>query len=82
MNLTNQLPVLPLATLVAGLLCRSEDANAAGTMPPPVRVITADWQTIKGPRSEMFRECIGAGRAAEGLRTDWQQQLIRFTTRC
>ena len=23
----------------------------------------------------MFKECIGAGRANEGLRADWQQQL-------
>jgi xylan 1,4-beta-xylosidase len=39
------------------------------------RTITADWTKVKGPRSEMFRECIGAGRAAEGLRADWQRQL-------
>ena len=41
----------------------------------PLRVITADWRSVNGPRSEMFRECIGAGRAAEGLRADWQKQL-------
>jgi len=39
------------------------------------RVITADAGKIKGPRSEMFTQCIGAGRAEEGLRADWQQQL-------
>ncbi len=41
----------------------------------PTRVIAANWQETKGPRSEMFHECIGAGRAAEGLRADWQRQL-------
>jgi len=48
---------------------------AAAGAPIPVRVISADWQKVKGARSEIFRECIGAGRAAEGLRADWQRQL-------
>ena len=26
----------------------------------------------------MFKECIGAGRANEGLRADWQQQLAQW----
>jgi xylan 1,4-beta-xylosidase len=46
--------------------------EGAGTSP---RVINADWEKVKGPRSELFHECIGAGRAAEGLRADWQRQL-------
>ena len=37
--------------------------------------ISVDFQTIKGPMNQMFKECIGAGRANEGLRADWQQQL-------
>ena len=49
MNLTILLPVLLLTLLVAGLPCRSEDVNAAGTAPPSVRVIAADWQNVKGP---------------------------------
>jgi len=49
MNLTIQLPGLLLSMLVAVLPCRWEDVNAAGTTPPPVRVIAADWQTVKGP---------------------------------
>lgn len=40
-----------------------------------MRQITADFNDIKGPRSEVWRECIGAGRANEGLRADWQRQL-------
>ena len=42
---------------------------------PPVREISADWQQVKGPRSEVYQQCIGAGRAAEGLRAEWQRQL-------
>jgi len=75
MNSTIQFPILALTTLVAGLPCLSRGASTAEDTPPPERVVAADWQTVKGPHSEMFRECIGAGRAAEGLRADWQQQL-------
>jgi xylan 1,4-beta-xylosidase len=41
----------------------------------PVRVIGADFEQVRGPHSKVFKECIGAGRANEGLRADWQQQL-------
>ena len=41
----------------------------------PVRVIAADFTDVKGPRCQVWRECIGAGRANEGLRADWQRQL-------
>src|SRR3984885_9851253 len=40
-----------------------------------VRDISADWQDVKGPTSQLFHECIGAGRAAEGLRAEWLNQL-------
>lgn len=39
------------------------------------RTIDADWSQTAGPINRMFEECVGAGRAAEGLRADWQQQL-------
>ncbi|WP_345947614.1 glycoside hydrolase [Mucilaginibacter sp. PAMB04274] len=32
---------------------------------------------LAGNTSTVFNECIGAGRANEGLRADWQQQLAR-----
>lgn len=38
-------------------------------------MITADVARTRGPLSQVFRECVGAGRANEGLRADWQQQL-------
>jgi len=40
-----------------------------------VRNIKADLRVIKGPRSQVYNECVGAGRANEGLRADWQKQL-------
>lgn len=39
------------------------------------RVINVDLNKIAGKRSSVFNECVGAGRANEGLRADWQQQL-------
>jgi len=29
----------------------------------------------QGSLNKLFNECVGAGRANEGLRADWQQQL-------
>ena len=43
--------------------------------PAPVRMITVDCKYEKGPHIKAFQECVGAGRANEGLRADWQQQL-------
>lgn len=40
-----------------------------------VRNINANVNAIAGNKSNVFNECIGAGRANEGLRADWQQQL-------
>jgi xylan 1,4-beta-xylosidase len=39
------------------------------------RQISLDINQVKGNHSKVFKECIGAGRANEGLRADWQQQL-------
>jgi xylan 1,4-beta-xylosidase len=39
------------------------------------RVISVDYAKVRGNHSKVFKECIGAGRANEGLRADWQEQL-------
>ena len=39
------------------------------------RLLSFDFSKVKGVHSRMFAECIGAGRANEGLRADWQEQL-------
>jgi len=46
------------------------------------RIINLDFNNIKGNFNEMFKECIGAGRANEGLRADWQQQLAYVKKEC
>lgn len=47
-----------------------------------VRTISADLNKIQGPLNTQFKECIGAGRANEGLRADWQQQLAMTRKDC
>lgn len=41
----------------------------------PARRVVVDAAVVKGPLNRMFNECVGAGRANEGLRADWQRQL-------
>ncbi len=48
----------------------------------PERIIRLDFNQIKGPLNTMFKECVGAGRANEGLRADWQQQLAYVHKEC
>ena len=46
------------------------------------RIIQLDFNQVKGPMNMMFKECVGAGRANEGLRADWQQQLAYVKKEC
>ncbi len=49
---------------------------------PSPRVIDANLSRPRGPMSRMYNFCVGAGRANEGLRADWQRQLRRARTEC
>ncbi len=60
-----------LLILTPGFAAHTQDVAKTA----PVRLISADCRVPEGPRSQVWRECIGAGRAAEGLRADWQEQL-------
>ena len=46
------------------------------------RTIRADFSKPAGRLNTFFNECVGAGRAAEGLRADWQQQLAFVRKEC
>ena len=50
-------------------------SNAAAAQSLSERNIRANVNQVAGKKSTVFNECIGAGRANEGLRADWQQQL-------
>lgn len=46
------------------------------------RTISLDYNQTKGQFNTMFKACVGAGRANEGLRADWQQQLAFVKKEC
>ena len=46
------------------------------------RTIQVDFKKEAGRLNNMFNACIGAGRANEGLRADWQQQLAYVKEQC
>jgi len=46
------------------------------------RTIAVDVARVKGPHDKAFRFCVGAGRANEGLRADWQEQLATVHREC
>lgn len=48
----------------------------------PYREIRGDLAAVRGPMNRMYNFCVGAGRANEGLRADWQRQLLRARTEC
>lgn len=53
--------------IVLALACFSANAQQ--------RTISVDVNKVKGELSETYLYCVGAGRANEGLRADWQAQL-------
>jgi xylan 1,4-beta-xylosidase len=66
-----------LFTLVS--LCIANTFSQSGF---PERSINLDFNRVKGHMNMMFKECVGAGRANEGLRADWQQQLAYVKKEC
>lgn len=47
----------------------------AATLPAQTRTVQADVSQVTGPHSDVPLRVVGAGRANEGLRADWQGQL-------
>ena len=46
------------------------------------RSILVDLDKVKAPHSKVFKECVGAGRAYEGLGEQWQAQLRTVKKDC
>ncbi|MCW5940852.1 MAG: hypothetical protein KIS66_01380 [Fimbriimonadaceae bacterium] len=57
------------------LACVTNEAN-------PTRTISVDAKAVVGPLGNLHNHCVGAGRANEGLRADWQSQLRRAKQAC
>lgn len=70
-----------LIVLIVCLLTGSAVAQKKKISQPP-RTINVDFNEAAGPLNTMFKECVGAGRANEGLRVDWQQQLAYVKKEC
>jgi xylan 1,4-beta-xylosidase len=71
--------ILPWCLLLSLSLClRAESMPTVSA----ARTITADVAVEKGPTNRMFEACVGAGRANEGLRADWQRQLAYVRREC
>ncbi len=66
--------------LILTFLCFFIHLEAKSKQEP--RIISIDYSGVKGPMNTMFKECIGAGRANEGLRADWQKQLKEVKQDC
>jgi xylan 1,4-beta-xylosidase len=63
------------AFFAATSMCRAATNETA-------RFISADMGQTNGPLDNMFKRCVGAGRANEGLRADWQRQLAYARREC
>jgi xylan 1,4-beta-xylosidase len=69
---------MKMAIILVGLCVTSTFAQSG----LPERIINLDFNQVEGPLNTMFKECVGAGRANEGLRADWQQQLAYVKKEC
>ncbi len=56
----------------------AQDQPSASTR----RVIAVDYSQVKGKHNKSFRLVVGAGRAHEGLRADWQRDLALAHREC
>jgi xylan 1,4-beta-xylosidase len=76
------------AVLALGLTAAAGASEPAATPSAPaatsqaVRTLSADYSRTAGPLNRMPEFCVGAGRANEGLRADWQRQLRRVHEEC
>lgn len=71
-----------LITLIAAILSVAAYGQAKNIEAQSVRMITANLKEVKGELNRSFNFCVGAGRANEGLRADWQRQLKQAKRDC
>ena len=68
--------------VAAAMMLTVVPATLGGAETKPERVIAADFANVRGPTNRMYNFCVGAGRANEGLRADWQRQLRKARQDC
>ncbi len=69
----------PMKKLLVPLVALCGATFAAESSP---RIIEADTTNVRGSMNRMYNFCVGAGRANEGLRADWQRQLRFVREQC
>ena len=76
--------LLLITTVLFSVSCFTAQAakSKKTILPIQERIINLDFNNEKGNFSRMYKECIGAGRANEGLRADWQRQLMYVKKEC
>ena len=82
MPLQSALSFTTLITLLWLSLPSEGFAQTQSTAPATPRVIAADLSRTNGPLNTAFKVFVGAGRANEGLRADWQRQLRYVHRQC
>lgn len=78
-NRLNRRPSLVVALCLTALMAGEVLGFQSGAT---VRQINIDVKAVEGPLGDVFRHCVGAGRAIEGLRADWQRQLRQAKAAC
>ncbi len=73
--------LLIIALIITNISSFGQETNSESTKSAD-RIIKLDYNKSVGELNTMFKECIGAGRANEGLRADWQQQLALVKKEC
>ena len=68
-------PLYALLSTLATAAGQTMPATWPTTNATRLRTISADLDAVRGPRSTVYRQCVGAGRVGEGLRAEWQAQL-------
>jgi xylan 1,4-beta-xylosidase len=66
--------VLSLMLMTSSLNAGAQSSTSISSTTQP-RTIAVNYSRIKGKHNDFFRQVVGAGRAAEGLRADWQRDL-------
>lgn len=73
--------------MALGLVGSTDTVPASAKIRPmdqavTTRQVSIDLKATSGPLNTAFRHSVGAGRANEGLRADWQRQLIEAKNAC
>ena len=74
--------IKPLAVCCLLITAATKAISGTTTNDLPGRIISADLRQTNGPLNTLFKRCVGAGRANEGLRADWQRQLTVARREC